>query len=238
MFYTIGGKNYAGYSLLGWLSGACRGLQLTLHRSSSNRVSPGSIQRPWANIDPLKDLNSINLRCNTPGRSVNGTAPVTAGSAITAHWQSWSHTHGPLLCSWMAKCPDKCSEYDGSGALWFKINEVDLLGGTLKEGQWGVVKMMNNGYSWTSTIPASLADGEYLLRHELIALHDPGKPQFYPECAQVTVSGGKGALPPENTRVSIPGVYNINQPSLNINVYSAQASQTFWAPIGPEVWKG
>ena len=63
----------------------------------------------------------------------------------------------------------------------FKIDQAGLLSGTLKDGQWGVTKMMSSGYSWTSTIPASLADGEYLVRHEIVSLHDPGKPQFYPE---------------------------------------------------------
>ena len=32
--------------------------------------------------------------------------------------------------------------------------------------------MMSSGYSWTSTIPASLADGEYLVRHEIMSLHE------------------------------------------------------------------
>lgn len=49
---------------------------------------------------------------------------------------------------------------------------------------WGTAKVLKT-LKWDSTIPASLAAGNYLIRHELLALHQANTPQFYAECAQV-----------------------------------------------------
>jgi hypothetical protein len=49
---------------------------------------------------------------------------------------------------------------------------------------WGTAKVLKNLY-WESKIPSTLAAGNYLIRHELLALHQAKTPQFYAECAQV-----------------------------------------------------
>lgn len=54
----------------------------------------------------------------------------------------------------------------------------------LSSRNWGTAKVLKNLY-WESTIPRSLAPGSYLVRHELLALHQANTPQFYAECAQV-----------------------------------------------------
>lgn len=67
-----------------------------------------------------------------------------------------------------------------SGLQWFKINEAGLLSGTVYDGTWGTGKVMDT-LEWTATIPASLKPGAYLIRFELLALHQANTPQFYPE---------------------------------------------------------
>ena len=44
-----------------------------------------------------------------------------------------------------------------------------------------VGELVANNNSWTSTIPATLKPGNYLLRHELLAIHTSNAPQWYPE---------------------------------------------------------
>lgn len=39
--------------------------------------------------------------------------------------------------------------------------------------------MINNGSSWTVTIPKTLKPGNYLIRHETIAMHTSNAPQWY-----------------------------------------------------------
>lgn len=48
---------------------------------------------------------------------------------------------------------------------------------------WGSDKLASLGATWTVTIPPGLADGEYILRHEILGLHVAGTrmgAQFYP----------------------------------------------------------
>lgn len=91
---------------------------------------------------------------------------------------------------------------------------------------WATQKMFDDGNTWTSVIPKCLAPGEYLVRHEIIALSEASKAggcQFYvrvlvliyilyacsyipcsqPSCAQVTVVG-TGTVNP--TGYALPGI--------------------------------
>lgn len=75
--------------------------------------------------------------------------------------------------------------------------------------------------SYTSTIPTCIEDGEYLLRIQSLAIHNPwpsGIPQFYVSCAQVKVSGGSGSYNPETAL--IPGAFKETDPGYTANIYS------------------
>lgn len=98
--------------------------------------------------------------------------------------------------------------------------------------------MCTDEYKTTNaTIPASIADGEYLLRVEHIALHMavmPNQAQFYLACSQIEITGGGGAEP--SPLVALPGAYESNDPGIlvDLNGLSPDAYQ----PPGPEVWSG
>ena len=70
-------------------------------------------------------------------------------------------------------------------------------------------QLVANNNSWTTSIPSLLAAGNYILRHELLAIHTSNQPQFYPECAQLIVTGGEGATPPASYLVKLPGAYSM-----------------------------
>jgi len=70
--------------------------------------------------------------------------------------------------------------------------------------------------SYDASIPRCLAPGDYLIRIQQIAIHNPGSPpQFYISCAQVKVTGGGSTVPPG---VSIPGAFKASDPGLTANV--------------------
>lgn len=77
----------------------------------------------------------------------------------------------------MAKVSNAASA-SASGLQWFKVAEDGLDG----SGNWGVDRMISSG-GWTEfTLPTCLASGQYLLRAEIIALHNAGSSggaQFY-----------------------------------------------------------
>lgn len=97
------------------------------------------------------------------------------------------------------------------------------MSGTIEEGWWGQRALQNWDGSpdlWTSTIPKDLRPGNYLLRHEIIAIHIPNKPQWYPECVQLVLEGEGKSVPGEEYMAKIPGVWTADMPALNIDIYS------------------
>jgi hypothetical protein len=72
------------------------------------------------------------------------------------------------------------------------------------------------GYS-VAAIPANLAPGNYLLRHEIIALHLGNLfqgAQFYVACIQLKVSGNGTGVPRSKDLVSLPGAYSDHDPGI------------------------
>ena len=123
----------------------------------------------------------------------------------------WPHNTGPML-TYMASCEGTtCDKYDASGAKWFKIDEAGLLSGTIGDGYWGAGKMIDQNSSWTTTVPASVPSGNYLIRFETIALHSLPA-QLYPECAQIQITGGGSRQPTGDELVSFPGAYQATDP--------------------------
>ena len=174
------------------------------------------IQRQWASIDPIFSVTSPFLACNDPGVPPPSYIPVRAGDNITAVYWYWLHPVGPMTV-WLARCDSDdspggdCKDVDVSAARWFKIWESGLLEGpNLAEGLWyqkGFQKWDGSPALWPVTIPKGLRSGLYMIRHEILSLHVEYKPQFYPECAHLNVTGGGGLVPPEEVMVRFPGVY-------------------------------
>ncbi|KAI5777587.1 glycosyl hydrolase family 61-domain-containing protein [Geopyxis carbonaria] len=217
--YTWGGTDYTGWSPYNSASGQ------------------STIQRKYSSYDPILTPVGTNIRCNNAGETSQLTASIAAGSEITATWAQWTHAEGPVTV-YMAKCPGACSSFDGSGAVWFKIDEAGLMSGTVGKGSWGNTVILDT-LKWTSTIPATLAPGEYLIRHEVLALHQANTPQFYPECAQLTVTGSGSASPSSEYLISLPGGIQMSDPGVTIDIYAAdQASNTVYVVPGPKVWTG
>lgn len=100
---------------------------------------------------------------------------------------------------------------------------------------WGTNDVMKNLY-WESTVPASLLAGNYLVRHELLALHQAKAPQFYAECAQIVVTGSGSAQPSGDYLANIPGYASQSDPGVTVDTYNS-AITTYTCP-GPKVWTG
>ncbi|TFK27937.1 hypothetical protein FA15DRAFT_701531 [Coprinopsis marcescibilis] len=198
-----------------------------------------SIGRPYSSYNPILNAMDGTMSCNNNGQPSGGqlSATVKAGDKITARWGQWTHVEGPVMV-YMARCPGSCSSANSNSLSWFKIDEAGLISGTLAKGHWGNSVIIKD-LVWTSTIPAALADGEYLIRHELLALHQANTPQFYPECAQLIVTGGGGQTPSSEYLAKFPGAYSMSDPGVRVDIYSQNAPNivTYQVP-GPKVWKG
>jgi len=186
---------------------------------------------------PQTDVSSANMACNGPPNPTQPSAkviPVSAGSNVTAVWR---HTltsgasdvmdvghKGPVM-AYMKKVTDATRD-SGVGAGWFKIMEQGYNGGV-----WGTDNVINNAGKQVIHIPECIADGDYLLRAEMIALHgarSANGAQLYMECAQIHVTGGTGSKQPAT--VSIPGAYRSSDPGLLINIYPMAGSYVIPGP--------
>lgn len=135
---------------------------------------------------------------------------------------------GPIM-TYMASCGSTtCDKFDATNAKWFKIDQQSYM----PDGKTWWQMNFHNNKTVDTTLPSNLAPGGYLIRHEIIALHN-GETQngaeFYPSCTQVKI-GGSGSGTPDAT-VSFPGAYNADDKGILVNVYGMTAAYVF--PGGP-----
>lgn len=126
---------------------------------------------------------------------------------------------------------------NGAGAVWTKLAESGL-----NSGVWAVTTLIANGGKHSLTLPSNLAAGDYLLRAEIVALHEADTDytvnsargaQFYPSCSQFTVTGSGTASPPGG--FNFIGGYSPEDPGILFNIYG---SYTSYLIPGPAVWDG
>lgn len=90
--------------------------------------------------------------------------------------------------------------------------------------------LIKNNFSWDLTIP-NLAPGNYVLRHEIIALHAAGQTggaQAYPQCINIQVSGS-GTIKPSGG-VPATSFYKATDPGITFNLFSKFTSYTVPGP--------
>jgi cellulase len=194
----------------------------------------GYIRSP-PNNNPITDVTSKDMTCNVNGgKAAAKFIEVAGGDKITFEWHhndksaaddiiAESHK-GPIL-TYIAP-----AKSNGEGNVWLKLAEEGL-----SNGKWAVDNLIANRGKHSITLP-DLAAGEYLLRPEIIALHEGNRnagAQFYMECVQVKVtSSGSATLP---AGVAIPGAYKANDAGVLFDIYSGATSYTI---PGPAVWDG
>ncbi|KAK8042588.1 carbohydrate-binding module family 18 protein [Apiospora phragmitis] len=183
------------------------------------------------------------MACGVDGeKAVNYTCPAGAGSKLTFEWREFANLEQPDSIDISHKGP--CAVYikqvgdmatsTAAGSGWVKIWDEGYDSTT---GKWCTEKLIDNDGLLSVQIPTNLPTGNYLVRPELLALHeaDKGDPQFYVGCAQVAIKGsGSGKLDvPADYSVSIPGHVKAGEPSVSFNIYQPKFPYTL---PGPKVW--
>ncbi|KAI5808300.1 glycosyl hydrolase family 61-domain-containing protein, partial [Pyronema omphalodes] len=196
------------------------------------------IRSPPSN-SPVKDVSSKDIICNVNNVAVSKNVSVNAGDKVTFEW--YHNTRGDDIIDASHKGPitvyiaDAAS--NGEGAVWTKLYESGL-----SNGVWAVDTLIANKGKHSLTLPSSLAAGDYLIRAEIIALHEADTnyatnsargAQFYPSCSQITVKKGGSTKPPGT--FNFIGGYTTTDPGILFNLYGG--STTYKIP-GPAVWDG
>ncbi|KAF8965495.1 glycosyl hydrolase family 61-domain-containing protein [Flammula alnicola] len=195
-----------------------------------------SIIRQISTPDPNKGADNVALTCGPNATAASLVANANPGDSLTFSWKgedlsNWPHNTGPML-TYMASCGSTtCDKFDASNAKWFKIQQDGKKSGD--NSVWAQADLMTGGVA-TATLPSNLAPGNYLLRHEIIALHlatSLGGAEFYPACTQITVGGSQTGAPQASELVSLPGAYSDNDPGIfDPNVFDPSAPYVFPGP--------
>lgn len=77
---------------------------------------------------------------------------------------------------------------------------------------------IESGADYTTTIPSGIPNGDYIVRHEMIALHfatAPDAAQLFPSCAQIRITGGSsGSINAATAR--FPGAYKASDAGIHV----------------------
>lgn len=205
---------------------------------------PDSIS--WANgasdlgFVQSSSVQDADIICHLDATNGKLTAPVAAGSTIEVTWNQWPDSHHGPIIDYLADCSGDCLTVDKTSLEWFKIAELGQLelgtgGGT--PGYWATDRLMDDGLTWAITIPEGIKAGNYVLRHEIIALHGGGAEggtQMYPQCMNLEITGD-GTKSPEG--VVGTDMYTPTDPGILYNIYNDEMNPTYVIP-GPTLYVG
>ncbi|OJJ02355.1 hypothetical protein ASPVEDRAFT_28952 [Aspergillus versicolor CBS 583.65] len=161
------------------------------------------------------------------------SAPVTAGGTIDVTWNTWPESHKGPIINYLAKCGGDCSAADKTSLEWVKIQADAIVDASTNT--WTTDDLIENDFTATVTIPASIAPGNYVLRHEIIALHSAAQEngaQSYPQCLNLVVSGDGSDSPAGTVGTSL---YKANDEGIVFDIYSGA---TEYPMPGPELYSG
>lgn len=155
--------------------------------------------------------------------------PAKAGSTLTLEFHSDPRLIEPGVLDKYHRGP--CAVYmkkvtsavppgasPAAGDGWFKIWYEGYDDAT---SQWCTEKLISDHGRITVTIPTDVAGGYYLVRIELLALHqanlNPPNPQFFVGCAQLFLTSTGTAV--SKRTVAIPGYVDLSKTAMTFNIW-------------------
>ncbi|KAL8895009.1 MAG: hypothetical protein Q9207_008334, partial [Kuettlingeria erythrocarpa] len=185
-------------------------------------------------VSPSK-FSDPDIICDKGATPAQKYVTVAAGATVELQWTKWPESHHGPVMDYLANCNGECTTVDKTKLQFNKIDEQGLISYTSQPGSWASDKMIAANNSWTVTVPKSVAPGNYVLRHETIALHSAGNAdgaQNYPQCINLKVTGSgtdklaSGTLGTE--------LYTPTDPGILVNIYE---KLTYIIP-GPKLYSG
>ncbi|KAG8630698.1 hypothetical protein KVT40_002317 [Elsinoe batatas] len=151
----------------------------------------------------------------TPGQA---SIKATAGDEVTLHWTEWPRLHPGPIITYIANCKGDCKTVDKTALKFTKIDEDGLH--SAKPMHWATDTLIDNNSTWVMKLPTDIATGNYVLRHEIIALQgavNQNGAQSYPSCINFEITGPGPKTFDEGT--SPTTFYDANETSIKIQVF-------------------
>ncbi|KAJ4360316.1 uncharacterized protein N0V89_000877 [Didymosphaeria variabile] len=155
-----------------------------------------------------ESFTTADINCHKSAQAGQAYATVKAGDTVDFVWNP-------------------------SSLKWSKISQAGLItpGGS---GTWATDNLIKNSFTASTVIPKNLKAGNYVSRHEIIALHGAGSDngaQIYPQCLNLKVTGS-GTVAPTSGVVGT-SLYKRTDPGILFNLYNSPSSYTI---PGPALW--
>lgn len=164
---------------------------------------------------PPSNYTTPDIICHRNGAPPRAHVPVAPGDRIHFQWNGWPESHDGPVQTYLAPCygapaatnttnttssssssssADGCASVDKNSLSFVKIDDsapvfFNETGGP--PGFWATEVLIASNNSWLVEVPAGLAPGPYVLRHEIIALHYANRTngaQNYPQCFNIWVT--------------------------------------------------
>jgi hypothetical protein len=179
------------------------------------------------------------------------TAEAPAGSDVTVTWKhtgtcdagdevGWDCSHHGWTATYLAKCDGDCADADKESLEFFNIDQHGLIdypegtryaeGGQPEayKGFWGTDKIFyEDDNKHTITIPQEIPSGNYVLRTEVMSVHNNGdvsERQFWPQAFNIKVTGGTGSTVPSGKKAT--ELYSTEDTLLAWDLYWHDAGKT------------
>ncbi|KAJ9133371.1 Carbohydrate-binding module family 1 protein [Pleurostoma richardsiae] len=165
-----------------------------------------------------------DIICHRNATPAPGYATIAAGDKVSLQWLvPWPDSHHGPVIDYLARCDGLCESADKTKLEFFKIDGPGWVSGA-NPGLWATDTLISNNSTWLVQIPADLTPGNYVLRHEIIALHAAGQAngaQAYPQCINLQVTGGGSSQP---SGVLGTQLYKSDDPGILFNIYTSPIS--------------
>ncbi|EFQ34935.1 glycosyl hydrolase family 61 [Colletotrichum graminicola] len=163
--------------------------------------------------------NAPDIICHRQAVAGKGRITVAAGDTVQLQWTEWPDSHKGPVIDWLANCNGPCNLVDKTDLRFFKIDGAGLIDPPQRTNRWAATALIENGNAWLVRIPANVAPGHYVLRHDIIALHSAGQQngaQSYPQCINLEITGEGTDNPPG---VLGTALYRANDAGILYNIY-------------------
>ena len=166
-------------------------------------------------------FGSPDIICHRDSTNAQGIAEIAAGDSIFLQWNTWPDSHKGPVIDYLAPCGSAgCGAVDKTTLEFFKISEAGLVDGSGAPGVYAADELVDNSFGWMTKIPEDIAPGDYVLRHEIIALHSGGDAngaQNYPQCFNLRITGSGSSSPSGTVGTSL---YKADDAGILFNIYT------------------
>ncbi|KAI9141213.1 glycosyl hydrolase family 61-domain-containing protein [Paraphysoderma sedebokerense] len=216
-----------------------------LHSIKGSQSCVRQHANPKMNPISVRAIGSKQIMCNAGISPAVSSCGVNAGEKLTLQWFHHGNTADDQIIHESHKGP--CSVYlskaDASGNPmgWFRIYGAGYNSQSKKFCTENLMRRHGGNGQLGVKIPAGLENGRYILRAELIGLHQADNrnagAEFYVGCGDLTITGGNGSLNPATFQIPSAQYMTASSPGLHFNIWNNTAGERYELP-GPRIVSG